>query len=41
MNDGTPSDGEPSTGEQIAGAVDPEPDSAGSDSRGHGRETFA
>ena len=40
-NDRTPTDGEPSTGEQIAGAVDPEPDNAGSDSQGHGRETFA
>jgi hypothetical protein len=30
----------PSTGEQIAGALDPEPDDAGQDRQGHGRDSF-
>lgn len=34
-------DGGPSTGELIAGALDPVPENAANDRRGHGRETFA
>ncbi|MCU1688967.1 MAG: hypothetical protein JWN20_895 [Jatrophihabitantaceae bacterium] len=37
---GEPTAGEPTAGEQISGAVDPEPEGAGSDGTGHGHVAF-
>jgi hypothetical protein len=38
--DGPAASAPPSAGEQIAGALDPEPDNAGQDRQGHGRDSF-